>query len=62
MGGVAAAIAEALMPGSLNNVSIHSFEYEDRFIPHGNTKRVEESMGLLPEQLAEKILSDLKEG
>jgi 1-deoxy-D-xylulose-5-phosphate synthase len=62
MGGVAAAIAEALMPGSLKKVSIHSFEYEDRFIPHGSTKRVEESMGLLPEQLAEKILSDLKEG
>jgi len=32
-----------------------SFEYEDSFIPHGNTKLVEESLGLLPKQLADKI-------
>jgi len=60
MGGVASAIAEALMPACLERVEIVSFEYEDRFIPHGNTQRVEASMGLLPEQLAEKILGDLK--
>ncbi len=60
MGGVASAIAEALMPACLERVEIVSFEYEDRFIPHGNTQRVEASMGLLPEQLAEKILADLK--
>ena len=60
MGGVASAIAEALMPACLESVEIVSFEYEDRFIPHGNTQRVEASMGLLPEQLAEKILGDLK--
>ncbi len=59
MGGVASAIAEALMPEALEKVEIESFEYEDRFIPHGNTKRVEESMELLPEQIAEKIVRQL---
>ncbi len=56
MGGVASAIAEALMPGTLEKVRIVSFEYEDNFIPHGNTILVEESLGLRPKQIAEKIL------
>lgn len=56
MGGVASAIAEALMPDTLEKVKITSFEYEDRFIPHGNTTLVEESLGLRPEQIAENIL------
>ncbi|WP_457597073.1 1-deoxy-D-xylulose-5-phosphate synthase [Hydrogenimonas sp.] len=60
MGGVASAVAEALMPETLKKVSITSFEYDDRFIPHGATAKVEESMGLLPEQLAEKIVESLK--
>ena len=41
------------------HVEIESFEYEDKFIQHGNTKLVEESMGLLPEQLAQKIVKKL---
>ncbi|WP_201352547.1 1-deoxy-D-xylulose-5-phosphate synthase [Hydrogenimonas urashimensis] len=61
MGGVASAVAEALMPSSLRKVDIHSFEYEDAFIPHGNTKSVEESLGLLPKQIVEKIEKRLKE-
>ncbi len=60
MGGVASAIAEALMPNSLERVEIYSFEYEDRFIPHGNTGSVEESLGLLPSQIADKISRVLK--
>jgi 1-deoxy-D-xylulose-5-phosphate synthase len=32
-----------------------SFEYDDEFIKHGNTALVEESMGLLPQQLAKRI-------
>jgi len=59
MGGIASAIAEALMPSSLENVDIVSFEYDDSFIPHGNTKRVEESMGLLPEQLVETVVKNI---
>ncbi len=41
------------------HVEIESFEYEDKFIRHGNTKLVEESMKLLPEQLAKKIVRRL---
>ena len=57
MGGVASALSEAIMFNKLNNITIYSFEYEDKFITHGNTKKVEESLGLLPEQIKEKIYS-----
>jgi 1-deoxy-D-xylulose-5-phosphate synthase len=55
MGGVASAILEFLNSEDIDEVSISSFEYEDLFIGHGNTKLVEESLGILPEQLAKKI-------
>jgi 1-deoxy-D-xylulose-5-phosphate synthase len=55
MGGVASAIMEFLAKESLNDIKVVSFEYEDSFITHGNTKLVEESLGLLPEQLAKKV-------
>jgi len=54
-GGVGSAILEFLSEAEIDDVALKSFEYEDRFIPHGNTGLVEESLGLLPEQLAEKI-------
>ncbi len=53
-GGVASAILEFLNEEKLC-VSVTSFEYEDSFIYHGDTKKVEESLGLLPEQLVKKI-------
>ncbi len=53
-GGVASAIMEFINEQNLN-VEIESFEYEDKFISHGDTKMLEESLGLLPKQLAEKI-------
>ena len=56
MGGVGSAILEFLAKNSILNVHVTSFEYEDAFITHGNTKLVEESLGLLPEQLAKKII------
>jgi 1-deoxy-D-xylulose-5-phosphate synthase len=52
MGGVASAIQEL----GIKDIEITSFEYEDEFTVHGSTKLVEESMGLLPEQLAKKIV------
>ena len=52
MGGVASAILEL----GISDITITSFEYEDEFIPHGNTTLVEESMGLLPKQLVKKIV------
>ena len=55
MGGVGSAILEFLAKEKLGDVELVSFEYEDKFITHGNTKLIEESLGLLPEQLAKKV-------
>ncbi len=55
-GGVASAILEILNEENIFNIKITSFEYEDSFIEHGDTKKVEESLGLLPEQLVKYII------
>jgi 1-deoxy-D-xylulose-5-phosphate synthase len=55
MGGVGSAILEFLSSEKILHVEVVSFEYEDKFITHGNTKQVEESLGLLPKQLAQKV-------
>lgn len=55
MGGVGSAILEFLAKDKILHVELESFEYEDEFITHGNTKLVEESLGLLPEQLAKRV-------
>jgi len=46
---------EFLNHEKIADIELVSFEYEDEFIVHGATQQVEESLGLLPEQLAEKI-------
>jgi len=58
-GGVASAIEEMFESESIKGVSVVSFEYPDRFIPHGATKMVEESLGLLPQQLAKRVETDI---
>ncbi len=55
MGGVGSAILEFLADEKILDVELKSFEYGDEFITHGNTKLVEESLGLLPQQLANKV-------
>lgn len=55
MGGVASALMEWLAKMGIRDVQVHTFEYADSFIRHGNTRLVEESLGLLPEQLAKTI-------
>jgi len=55
-GGVGSAILECLSQNRVNDIVLTSFEYDDAFITHGNTKLVEESLGLLPEQLVQKII------
>ena len=55
LGGVGSALLEFLSEADIGGVTLTSFEYEDHFITHGDTRRVEESLGLLPRQLAEKI-------
>ena len=54
-GGVGSAILEFLAKEKILDIELTSFEYEDEFITHGNTKLVEESLGLLPSQLALKV-------
>jgi 1-deoxy-D-xylulose-5-phosphate synthase len=54
-GGVSSAILEVLNDENIHNVQVTSFEYEDHFIEHGDTKQVEESLGLLPQQLILRI-------
>ena len=56
MGGVGSAILELLNHEKVQDVELTTFEYEDEFITHGNTKLVEESLGILAEQLAKKIV------
>ena len=53
-GGVASLLGLLKEKNSLH-VEIDSFEYKDDFIQHGNTKLVEESMKLLPEQISQNI-------
>jgi len=55
-GGVGSAILELLSQKAIQDISLTTFEYDDAFITHGNTKLVEESLGILPEQLAKRIL------
>ncbi len=57
MGGVGSAILEFLADDKILDVELTSFEYEDDFITHGKTNLVEESLGLLPQQLASRVMS-----
>ena len=54
MGGVGSALMEFVFECELD-VKVKTFEYEDKFIEHGNTTLVKESLGLLPKQLAKKV-------
>lgn len=56
IGGVGSALLEWLSEEKITDVEVVSFEYDDTFIKHGNTKLVEESLGLLPEQLASRVI------
>ena len=54
-GGVASAILEFFNKEGIDDVKVESFEYPDMFIPHGKTADVEEYLGIMPQQLAQKI-------
>jgi 1-deoxy-D-xylulose-5-phosphate synthase len=60
LGGVGSALLEWLSEANILDVTVVSFEYGDTFIKHGNTTLVEESLGILPSQLAKKVM-DAKE-
>jgi 1-deoxy-D-xylulose-5-phosphate synthase len=55
MGGVGSAILEFLSEEEIYNIKLKSFEYSDNFIQHGDTKLIEEELGILPYQLAKKV-------
>jgi len=59
MGGVGSAILELLSKKKISDIALTSFEYDDAFITHGNTKLVEKSLGLLPEQLVTRVNEEL---
>ncbi|MFA6143723.1 MAG: 1-deoxy-D-xylulose-5-phosphate synthase [Sulfurimonas sp.] len=56
MGGVGSALLEWLCEEKVMDVQVVSFEYGDEFIKHGNTLLIEESLALLPMQLAKRVL------
>jgi len=56
MGGVGSALLEWLCEEKIMDVQVVSFEYGDEFIKHGNTLLIEESLALLPMQLAKRVL------
>ncbi len=58
LGGVGSLLCLLKEKNSLK-VHIESFEYDDRFIPHGNTKLIEESLSLSPKQLAKRVKEKL---
>ncbi|MGB5866336.1 MAG: 1-deoxy-D-xylulose-5-phosphate synthase [Arcobacteraceae bacterium] len=53
-GGVGSALLEMISDEDLD-VKVTSFEYPDIYVQHGDTKLLEEDLGLFPEQLAKKI-------
>jgi 1-deoxy-D-xylulose-5-phosphate synthase len=53
-GGVGSAILEFINDENLD-IKVTTFEYEDIFIQHGDTKLLEEWLGILPEQLVLKL-------
>jgi 1-deoxy-D-xylulose-5-phosphate synthase len=55
-GGVGEIVSGFLSEEKIKGVTVTSFEYEDSFIQHGDMTKIEESLGLLPYQLAEKIM------
>jgi len=60
LGGVGSALLEWLSEANILDVTVVSFEYEDAFIKHGNTTLVEESLGILPEQLAKRVTDAIR--
>lgn len=57
LGGVGSALLEWLSDEQILDVAVVSFEYDDAYIKHGNTTLVEESLGILPQQLAMRVMN-----
>jgi 1-deoxy-D-xylulose-5-phosphate synthase len=57
-GGIAEMLSDFVNEEKLN-VEIYSFEYPDKFIPHGNVKEVEKFLGVDADSIVEKIQNNL---
>ena len=55
MGGVGESLCTLAQNYNLS-IKIHSFEFEDTFIPHGITQEIESLMGANPQNIAKEIL------
>jgi len=53
-GGVGSALLEFISQNDLD-IKVKSFEYDDIFVQHGDTKLLEEDLGILPSQLVDKV-------
>jgi 1-deoxy-D-xylulose-5-phosphate synthase len=53
-GGVGSALLEFINDENLD-IKLKTFEYDDLFIQHGDTKLLEEELGILPDQLEKQI-------
>jgi 1-deoxy-D-xylulose-5-phosphate synthase len=58
-GGVGSALLEFISDNDLD-IKVKSFEYDDIYVQHGDTKLLEEDLGILPQQLATKVEVDIK--
>ncbi|HIE35571.1 MAG TPA: 1-deoxy-D-xylulose-5-phosphate synthase, partial [Campylobacterales bacterium] len=59
-GGVASAIGELFFKKGIKDIDLKTFEFDDRFIPHGKIEDVEKFLGLLPDQLARIVKEHLE--
>ena len=57
-GGIGEMLSDFVNKENLD-VEVKSFEYPDRFIPHGNIKEVEKFLGVDEESIAKEILKDI---
>jgi len=58
-GGVGSALLEFISEHNLN-IKLKTFEYDDIYVQHGDTKLLEEELGLLPHQIAKVISDEIK--
>ena len=56
-GGVTSAVSEFFSEAGIAGVQLKSFEYPDRFVSHGATKIIESELGILPEQIADRVIA-----
>jgi 1-deoxy-D-xylulose-5-phosphate synthase len=57
---VGSALLEFFNAAKIHDIVLTTFEYKDDFIGHGSTHLVEESLGILPKQLAKRVEESIK--